>query len=504
MIQGTMSAAGKSMIVAGLCRIFSDDGYRVAPFKSQNMALNSYVTKEGLEIGRAQAMQAECARIEPIAAMNPILLKPTSDTGSQVIINGREVGNMSASEYFENKAEYKKDILRAFKELSEISDIIVIEGAGSPVEMNLKNDDIVNMGLAEMTDAPVILVGDIDRGGVFAQLLGTLDLLDENERARVQGLIVNKFRGDKSLFEDGIRILEERGDTEVLGVVPYLDIQLDDEDSLSERFNERPADAFDIAVIKLSHISNFTDLDAFGQIEGLSVRYVSRVSELKDPDMIVIPGTKNTIADLREIKNNGLFEAVRKKADEGLCIFGLCGGYQMLGRKIEDPDCLEAGGSEEGLCLLPVDTLIKKEKTRTNVTCKITGATGILKGIESTAIEGYEIHMGQTLPCGDSAGSIPGQDGCGEALTEFTPGQTGYCLGNVYGTYIHGFFDKKDVMSAIVEKVAQSRGKTISTEGVTDYKDHKEKQYDLLAERLRESLNMKRIYEIMGLKNDIG
>ena len=235
MVQGTMSNVGKSMIAAGLCRIFSDDGYKVAPFKSQNMALNSYITKEGLEMGRAQVVQAECARIEPAACMNPILLKPTGDSSSQVIVNGKVAGNMSAATYYKCKNDYVPDILDAYNTLKNMVDIVVIEGAGSPVEMNLKNNDIVNMGLAKMVDSPVLLVGDIDRGGVFAQLLGTLDLLDADERRRVRGLVINKFRGDRALFEDGIRILEERGRTRVAGVVPYMDIWLDDEDSLSDK-----------------------------------------------------------------------------------------------------------------------------------------------------------------------------------------------------------------------------------------------------------------------------
>ena len=263
MVQGTMSNAGKSILAAGLCRIFAKDGFKVAPFKSQNMALNSFVTKEGLEMGRAQVMQAECAGVEPMAIMNPILLKPTSDVGSQVILNGKVLGNMKATEYFKRKPEFIPEIKAAFEQLSQMADIIVVEGAGSPVEMNLKKDDIVNMGLAKLLDAPVLLVGDIDRGGIFPQLLGTLDLLEDDERARVKGLIVNKFRGDSKLFEDGVKILEERGGKKVVGVVPYMNVNLEDEDSLSERFYVNQTKDFDIAVVRLPHISNFTDFDTF-------------------------------------------------------------------------------------------------------------------------------------------------------------------------------------------------------------------------------------------------
>lgn len=489
MIQGTMSNAGKSVIAAGLCRIFSDDGYRVAPFKSQNMALNSYITKEGLEMGRAQVMQAECARIEPMAIMNPILLKPTSDTGSQVIVNGKVVGNMKAMEYFRHKKDYIKDIRDAYDRIADMVDIIVVEGAGSPVEMNLKEDDIVNMGLAEMIDAPVLLVGDIDRGGIFPQLLGTLDLFEENERKRVKGLIVNKFRGDSRLFEDGVKILEERGKTKVVGVVPFLKVSLDDEDSLSDRFEKREAKEFDIAVIRLNHISNFTDFDTFEQLEEVSVRYITDSRELGSPDMIILPGSKNTLADLRAIKENGLASSIIEKAQSGTCIFGICGGYQMLGRRVDDPYGVEGSvGSEDGLGLLPVDTILEEEKVRTNYSGNVAGATGVLSGLGALEVEGYEIHMGKTIPYED--------------VSMFTSEDTGYCSGNIYGTYIHGFFDKKEIAASIIDSIARQKGKNISSDNMKNYSEYKDSQYDLLASGLRESLDMDYIYEIMGLKND--
>lgn len=488
MIQGTMSNAGKSLIAAGLCRILADAGLRTVPFKSQNMALNSYITKEGLEMGRAQVVQAECARVEPSVLMNPILLKPTGDTGSQVILNGRAVGNMTAGEYLKRRKEYVKDILEAYDRLSKTADIIVIEGAGSPVEMNLKKDDFVNMGLAGMTDASVLLVGDIDRGGIFAQLLGTLDLLEADERARVAGLIVNKFRGDRGLFDEGIRILEDRGGIKVVGVVPYMDIDIDDEDSLSERLDRSKAGDFDIAVIRLKHISNFTDFAVFGQMDGVSVRYVSQERELGDPDVIIIPGTKNTMADLKLIRENRLADAVISKAHAGTCIFGICGGYQMLGRRVEDPYGAEEGGEQEGLGLLPVDTVLEKDKTRINTVRMITGASGILKGIEHTEAEGYEIHMGKTTPY--------------EELMEFTSGQSGYCRDNIYGTYLHGFFDRKDVAVPVISKIAATRGKRAGFDKVEDYRVFRERQYDLLADVLRESLDMEYIFGIIGEKYD--
>ena len=344
MIQGTMSYVGNSIIAAALCRIFKQDGYKVAPFKSQNMALNSYVTGEGLEMGRAQVMQAEAAGIEPQALMNPILLKPTSDVGSQVIVNGEVVGNMRAMEYFRRKKEFVPQILEAYKKLDEEYDIIVIEGAGCPVEMNLKKDDIVNMGFAKLVNSPVLLVGDIDRGGVFAQLIGTLDLLEEDERKLVKGLVVNKFRGDINLFNDGIRILEDKGGKKVLGVVPYVDADIEEEDSLTDKFDNREAKLIDIVVIHLPKISNYTDFDIFSQYKNVSVRYVKKAEDFGTPDMVIIPGTKNTISDCMWLRKSGIEDKVRKFAEMGNPVFGICGGYQILGEMIEDPKNSEGGG----------------------------------------------------------------------------------------------------------------------------------------------------------------
>ena len=486
MVQGTMSNAGKSLVAAGLCRIFANDGYKVAPFKSQNMALNSYITDEGLEMGRAQVVQAECARIRPMAEMNPILLKPTSAMGSQVIVNGKVVGNMKAMDYFRHKKDYIPEIMKAYDRLADMADIIVVEGAGSPVELNLKEGDIVNMGLAEMIDAPVLLVGDIDRGGIFPQLLGTLDLLTESERNRVKGLVVNKFRGDGGLFENGIKILEDKGRTKVVGVVPYMDLKIDDEDSLSDRFFNKKAGKFDVAVIHLRAISNFTDFDTFDQISDVSVRYVDSPSEIGDPDILIIPGSKNTIGDLRELKKLGLFEAIIKKAKEGIVIIGICGGYQMLGEIVEDPSESEIGGSETGLGLLPVKTVMGSEKVRSVYGGEIFSATGCLAELEGAPVTGYEIHMGETLPTED--------------LTEFTSGKTGYCKGNVYGTYVHGFFDKKEILRGVVNAVSTLRGKSIDTSSAEDYKDRKEIIYDKLAENLRSSLDMDYIYKVLGIQ----
>ena len=318
MVQGTMSGAGKSLLCAALCRIFAQDGYRVAPFKSQNMALNSFVTRDGLEMGRAQVVQAQAAGIEPDVRMNPILLKPSSDTGSQVIVGGEVRGQMSAADYFKMKRQLIPDILAAFNSLSEDVDIVVIEGAGSPAEINLKADDIVNMGLAKLVDAPVLLAGDIDRGGVFAQLYGTVALLEQEERARIAGLIINKFRGDVEILRPGLAMLEEKTGLPVLGVVPYLHVEIEDEDSLSERLNaNRAVKPLDAAVIRLPHISNFTDFMPLEQHELLGVRYVQRARELGRPDLVILPGTKNTMEDLLWLRQNGLEAAALKLAHAG-------------------------------------------------------------------------------------------------------------------------------------------------------------------------------------------
>ena len=392
MVQGTMSGVGKSFLVAGLCRIFRQDGYRVAPFKSQNMALNSYITDEGLEMGRAQVMQAEAAGIAPKVCMNPILLKPTDSIGSQVIVNGEILGQMSAREYFSYKKKLIPCIKDAFRELEKYADIIVIEGAGSPAEINLKENDIVNMGMAKMVDAPVLLVGDIDRGGVFAQLLGTIMLLEEDEKERITGLIINKFRGDKTILDPGIDMLEDKGKIPVAGVLPYMNVRLEDEDSLSERFDNKKRGLIDIAVVRFPRISNFTDFNVFEQDPNVSVRYVSSASELENADMIILPGSKNTIGDLKWMRQNGI-EAMVKKMSEKVPVFGICGGFQMLGTSISDPENIEEGGEIKGLGLLNIQTVLKSEKTRTQKTGKIDPIGGFFKVLSGLYFEGYEIHV---------------------------------------------------------------------------------------------------------------
>lgn len=497
MIQGTMSNAGKSLIAAGLCRIFKQDGYRVAPFKSQNMALNSFITEDGLEMGRAQVMQAEAAGIRPRAEMNPILLKPTNDTGSQVIVNGEVMGNMSARDYFAYKRRLFPQVMEAFHRLEEKYDIIVIEGAGSPAEINLKEDDIVNMGMAKAAKSPVLLVGDIDRGGVFAQLVGTVMLLEEDERAMIKGLIVNKFRGDKTILDPGLAMLEERCGIPVVGVAPYMRLELEDEDSLTERFGgSQETGVIDIAVIRVPRISNFTDFNPFESIEGVSLRYVTNVRELKSPDMIILPGTKNTMEDLLWMRQNGLEAAVKKEAAAGTVIFGVCGGYQMLGGTLSDPDGVEAGGSILGMGLLPMDTTFAGAKTRTRVRGTFGAPDGVLAGLAGTPAEGYEIHMGRTTlregvqPLTEIADYANGGEAC-------SPKPDGASRGNVYGTYVHGIFDRKETAEGIIRALAERKGVDLGQIGAVDFAAFKETQYDLLAAGLREHLDMKRIYEIL-------
>lgn len=520
MVQGTMSNAGKSLITAGLCRVFHQDGYRAAPFKSQNMALNSFITKDGLEMGRAQVMQAEAAGVEPDADMNPVLLKPSSQTGSQIIVGGKVRGNMRAVDYFKYKTSLIPEITAAFRRLEEKADIIVIEGAGSPAEINLRENDIVNMGLAELVDAPVLLVGDIDPGGVFAQLIGTLVLLEEEERRRVGGLIINKFRGDKTLLDPGIAMLEEKGGVPVIGVLPYMNIYLDDEDSLSSRLNQTARGQIDLAVVRLPHISNFTDFSAFDPIEAASVRYIRRPEEIDGADLLILPGTKNTIADMNWLRDAGFDQAIRVYAGKGGVVFGICGGFQMLGTEIADPYGVEAGGRTEGLCLLPYRTVLKEKKTRRRERTMIGSLGGALCNLSGHRIRGYEIHMGETVfdpeavkshvseKKSDSefqAGADGAFDSEFKADSDGSKGLGGngkmeepvVSCGNVYGSYIHGIFDEKGVSQTLVSALATRKGMCLSVSSNPDYGEYKEAQYNQLARMIREHMDMDAVYRLL-------
>lgn len=554
MIQGTMSNAGKSLIAAGLCRIFAQDGYHVAPFKSQNMALNSFITKDGKEIGRAQAMQAFAAGVEPSVLMNPILLKPVTDMGSQVIVMGEATGNQKAGDYFRNKKSYLPVIREAYEKLAAENDIIVIEGAGSPAEINLKQDDIVNMGMAEIADAPVLLVGDIDRGGVFAQLIGTVQLLEPEERDRICGLLINKFRGDVSLLQPGLSQITDRCGKEVLGVIPYMNVKIEDEDSLSEELLQRTGGGrIDLAVIQVGKISNFTDFQAFATEKDVTVRYVRTAAELGEPDAILLPGSKSTISDLLSMRESGLEAAILRQALKGTVVIGICGGYQMLGSHILDEDGTEGAVKEcRGMGLLPVHTVYKKKKTTT----QSSGMTGVFDGIfaplSEKRVSGYEIHMGETYPDGDA---LPGEEiggvfaclqrraGTGEdimqqAVCEAVPEEItakavpnapentyknemskngahlndiaedlpdrrldGWYQNNVFGTYLHGIFDSEAFRHAFVKLLCDRKGITYAEDGAQTetYEAFRERQFDLLAGQLRKSLDMQQIYEILGM-----
>ncbi len=479
MIQGTMSNAGKSLLAAGLCRIFKQDGYRVAPFKSQNMALNSFITKDGAEMGRAQVVQAEAAGIQPDVRMNPILLKPTTDVGSQVIVNGQVQGNMRAMEYYRRKREFIPAVMEAYNSLARDYDIIVIEGAGSPAEINLKATDIVNMGLAELVDAPVLLVGDIDRGGVFAQLYGTIALLEPQEQRRIKGTIVNKFRGDRAILQPGIDILEKICGVPVAGVIPYTHVDIDDEDSLSTRLHTGDGRKdIDVAVVKLPRISNFTDVSPLERFESVSVRYIERPDQLHQPDMILIPGTKSTIADLLWLRQSGLEAAICQQAARGCIVFGICGGYQMLGTSIRDPLGVEAAGVTEvkGMGLLPMDTVFQGEKVQQQtggVFGEIPGPLHSLSGIRYT---GYEIHMGRSQ----------------QQLAPLVS------RGNVYGSYIHGIFDGPGISQAVIGDLAARKGIDPGTLTVFDPERYKQEQYDKLADAVRGGLDMDFVYRVLN------
>ena len=482
MIQGTMSGVGKSLLTAALCRIFKQDGLHPAPFKSQNMALNSCVTADGLEMGRAQAVQAMAAGLDPDVRMNPILLKPSSDTGSQVIVMGMVRGEYAAKDYFARKKALIPEIRSAYNSLAGEYDPIIMEGAGSPVEINLKQDDIVNMGLAELVDAPVLLVGDIDRGGVFAQLVGTMELLEPKERARVAGFIINKFRGDPSLLTSGLEMLTARTGVPVLGVIPYMDLDIDDEDSLAPRLGEKRQTApVDIAVIRLPRISNFTDFAPLEHHPALGVRYVSGPGELGNPDLIVLPGTKSTAGDLLWLRQNGLERLICRQADGGTPILGICGGYQMLGTVLLDPSGVEGGGTVRGMGLLPCKTEFTPDKKLTKVK-----AEALYTPFAGAKLEGYEIHMGRT------------DRGTAEPFCRFADGrEDGTVFGLVFGTYLHGLFDSGDLTDKLAAWILERKGLTAEETTSETHEEYQARQLDRLADTVRANIDLEAVYRIL-------
>lgn len=492
MVQGTASSVGKSVMVAALCRIFRQDGFKVAPFKAQNMALNSFVTKEGGEIGRAQAVQAEAAGIEPSIYMNPVLLKPEADDKSQIIVLGKVAKNLHASQYY-SYTPYLIDVIEeSLDKLRSAYDVVIIEGAGSPVEINLKEREIVNMRIARMANAPVFLVGDIDRGGVFASFVGTLELLTGEERGYIKGFIVNKFRGDIALLKSGLDLLEERTGKAVLGVVPYFrDITIAQEDSvyLEDRQTGVANGNLDIAVIRLPHISNYDDFDPFEE-QGCVVRYIHTASELGNPDLIILPGTKSTIADLIYIQHEGLAQAIISRSGAGVPVIGICGGFQMLGRSISDPDKVESrAGMVSGLGLLDNETVFNRDKTTTQVKARVIADDGLLRGLKGIEVSGYEIHMGQT----SSENSSPSFQ-----IVETPGGEADYLDGVVdkngliFGTYIHGLFHNAEFMHALLNGLRRIRRLPVAAAISTS----RDEQYNKLADIVRQSLDMSLITEI--------
>lgn len=487
MVQGTCSNAGKSLITAGLCRIFAQDGYKTAPFKSQNMALNSFITKDGFEIGRAQAVQAECAYKEIDVRFNPILLKPTGNKTSQVIINGKVYGNMTAEEYYREKHKFLPYIKESYDSLSKENHIIVIEGAGSPAEINLLNNDFVNMGLAELVNAPVILVGDIDRGGVFASIYGTVELLKEYNKY-FKGFIINKFRGDINILTSGLNQLEDLTGKEVLGVMPYERFMIDEEDSLSSVFENQKENQIDIGVILLPRISNFTDFSVFDYFDDVSIRYIKGVSDFHNPDLLIIPGTKNTIEDMKYLRSSGLISKIIKYAEKGGSVIGICGGYQMLCKTIHDPYNIEAGGSIEGLGLINGETVFEKTKVTTQVSGVFENIKGEFSYLNGASFNGYEIHMGKTNSEMENIAKIT--DNYGNEKKD------GLCYNNILGTYVHGVFDKSDVSNRIIEHIRKNKGLQ-GVSKIINIEEEKDKEYNRLAKIMRENLDVSKIYNIL-------
>jgi len=490
MIQGTASNVGKSIIATGLCRIFSQDGFLVAPFKSQNMALNSFITTEGLEMGRAQVTQAEAANAVPSVLMNPVLLKPMGDAKSQVIVNGEVWKSLKAMDYYKEKVSLRPIIQSAFDTLSAKNDIVVIEGAGSPAEINLKGEDFVNMGMAKMASSPVLLVGDIDRGGVFASLYGTVILLDKEEGSRIEGIIINKFRGDIEILRPGLKQLEDLCGIPVVGVVPWVNLDIDDEDSVSTRLSSHlSGKPIDIAAVHLPHISNFTDFTALANHPVLGVRYVKAAQELEGADVVILPGTKNTIEDLLWLRQSGLEAKIKRLAEKGTLIIGICGGYQMLGERICDPMRVEVGGEVCGLGLLPVSTSFETQKWRTRVTGTVMELDGEFSFLSGASFEGYEIHMGRSVPS-------PSANAFSHLITNISDGVVS---GNVLGSYVHGLFDSGEIAQRLAAHLLEKKGLENETE-IFDYEAHKQDQFDLLAATMRQSIDIDAIYKMMGVE----
>ncbi|MGX7058561.1 cobyric acid synthase [Vagococcus humatus] len=492
MVQGTASDAGKSVIVAGLCRIFNQDGLKVVPFKSQNMALNSYITREGFEMGRAQVFQAEAANCEPDVRMNPVLLKPSSDRKSQVIFNGEVLATMDAVDYHEFKPTLANKIKDLYDDLAAENDVVVIEGAGSPAEINLNSRDIANMGMAKLADAPVILVADIDKGGVFAAIYGTIALLEEADRKRVKGIIINKFRGDKALLLPGLEMIEELTHVPVVGVIPYGQFDIEDEDSVALKNVNRQVDVskdLDVAIVSLTKLSNFTDFKSLELEPDVSVRYIFPGDAVGNPDLLIIPGSKNTLEDRIFLKESGLEKEIHRVRQQGSYVLGICGGYQLLGQTLKDPLKIESTrGTLSGLGLLQVETEFQEVKTTTQVTAHSLSDPTL-------ELEGYEIHMGKTERVGDKAFcEIVETNGVSDSRLDGAVSEDG----KVIGTYLHGVFDSSRWRRNFLNNIRLSKGLSPIEEVAMPYKEYKAKEYDKLADLIRENVDMTKIYQIIS------
>ena len=500
MFQGTSSHVGKSILTTAFCRILTQDGYNTAPFKAQNMALNSYVTRSGGEMGRSTVAQAEAAGVEPIVQMNPVLLKPTGNSCSQVILLGKSVGNYSASDYQNKYSQQAWDSVKKSLDYMETHyDILVIEGAGSPAEVNLKKNDIVNMRIAKECQSPVFLIADIDRGGALASIVGTLELLDEEERKLVKGLVINKFRGDITLLEPALTFLEERTGIPVLGVIPYLDqLGIDDEDSVS--LQDMPKDSvmrdIHIAVIQTPKISNFTDFDAFTHEPDVNVRFVQQGDLIGNPDVIILPGSKNTTEDLLYLKHHGYADEIKELADRGTPVIGICGGYQMLGEKVCDPLHVESDKDEvTGLGLLPYITTMQGEKNTYQVEFNCENLPFLDMNFSAENLKGYEIHMGETVLTG-SAQSLFNIVRRSNAPVDL---QDGFINDkhHVFGTYCHGVFDNDHLRRAVINALRKRKG-LLPLDVKFKYREYKEAEFDRLAAIVRKHFDMKKFYEILG------
>ena len=498
MLQGTSSHVGKSILTTALCRIFLQDGLRVVPFKAQNMALNSYVTKFGEEMGRAQVAQAEAAGLEPMVEMNPVLLKPTGDSRSQVVLMGRPIGNMTAKEYHQGYSLQALDTVKAcLQKLHDKFDRIVIEGAGSPAEVNLKANDIVNMRVAKLAPAPVLLVADIDRGGALASVVGTLELLEPDERELVKGIIINKFRGDIRLLQPALEFLETKTGKPVLGVIPHLvDLGIDDEDSVSlEDKQTVQTKEIDVAVLRTPKISNFTDFDTLGAEPDVAVRYVRQGEALGKPDLIILPGSKNTVEDLLYLREHGYEKAIKELHAQGIPVIGICGGYQMLGQTVFDPEHTESEHDETpGLGLLDTTTTFVAEKMTQQVSAR--GLSDRFLGIKASGLElkGYEIHMGRTeFAAGTEAAFQIEERSCQKAAS---PDGAVASSGLVLGTYLHGIFDNDSYRGLLANALRQRKG-LAPLDRSGDTQARKEAAYNRLAAVVRENLEMTRLYAIV-------